>query len=589
MNQKTIMGKFLIWRARYLQDRYFVIILAAIIGFFTGIAAYLLKTSVFYLEKILTGKFHIENQNLWFVIYPACGIALTVLFMNFIIRDRVKHGIPRILYVISMQRGRMRRHKTFTSIFGGSLTAGFGGSIGLESTIISTGSAFGSSLAQYLRLNYKSVILLIGCGASGAMASIFTTPVAAVIFSLEVLMLDLTTISIIPLLMASVTGAITTKLFMAEQFLFNFDLTDPIDLSDIPYFALLGVVAGLVSLYFNRMNHFIRDKMDKLKNVSIKVAIGGVALGILIFVFPPLYGEGYNIIKMIVSGKAISLLDTTMFYSMRDSAWILLAFILMLIVFKVIATTLTIESGGIGGYFAPSAVMGGLTGYAFSGSLKYLGLNLSTTNFTLVGMAGVLAGVMHAPLTAIFLVAEITNGYQLIVPLMLTTSISFITIKLLDPHSIFTKLLAKRGELITHHKDQAVLRLLNVKRVIDKDLKTIKPGKKLADLIEVIEVSSRNIFPVVDEDLNYYGVVILDDIRQDMFHKEKWDTPVANYIIQSPEHVSTAESMESVMDKFRKTGYYNLPVIDNGKYVGFVSRANIFKAYRKTLIDVSFE
>lgn len=589
MSQKSMIGKFMIWRTKYLEDKYFVIILAAIIGFITGIAAYLLKNSVFYLEQFLTGKFHIENQNLWYVIYPACGIMITVLFLHFIIRDNVKHGIPRILYVISMQKGKMRRHKVFSSLIGGSLTAGFGGSIGLESPIISTGSTLGSTIGHLLRLNYKSVILLIGCGASGAMASIFTTPVAAVIFSLEVLMLDLTTLSIIPLLMASVTGAITTKLLLAEQFLFNFDLTEPISLSDIPYFAVLGVIAGFTSLYFNRISHFIKDFMDKIKSAYLKVLLGSVCLGVLVFVFPPLYGEGYDIIRLIVEGKAINLLDTTLFYSFRDSSWMLLAFMLMLVLFKVIATSLTIESGGIGGYFAPSAVMGGITGYAFAGSCNYLGNHLSSTNFTLVGMAAVLGAVMHAPLTSVFLVAEMTNGYQLIVPLMLTTSISYITIKILDPHSIFTKILAKRGELITHHKDQAVLRLMNVKKVIDTDLKTIKPGMTLADLTKVIEVSTRNIFPVVDDDLNYYGVVVMDDIRKDMFHKEKWDSPIEEYIIQAPEHVSTEMPMDVVMDKFRKTGYYNLPVIDNGKYVGFVSRANIFSAYRKTLIDVSFD
>lgn len=591
MSRRTFAGKFLIWRAKHMDERYFVIILAAFIGFFAGIAAYALKTSVFYIEQILTGQFHIENQNFWYVIYPGIGIILTVIFIRVIIKDNVKHGIPRILYVISKASGRMKRHKVFSSIVGGSFTAGFGGSIGLESPIISTGSSIGSTIANLLRLNFRSVILLIGCGASGAMASIFTTPVAAVIFSLEVLMLDLTTASIIPLLMASVTGAITTKLLLAEQMLFNFDFTDPIVISDIPYYAVLGIITGFVSLYFNRINHNIREKMGKIKDHTLKIAIGVIGLGLLIFLFPPLYGEGYDAIRLIVSGESHKLLETTFFYQWRDNIWVFSGFIILLLFLKVIATTLTIESGGIGGYFAPSAIMGGLTGFVFSNLFNDLHLekNLSETNFTLVGMAGVLGGVMHAPLTAIFLIAEMTNGYQLIVPLMLATAISFITIKTLDTHSIFTKLLARKGELITHHKDQAVLRLMNVKKVIDNDLKTIQPGKTLGDLIKLIEISKRNIFPVVDDDDNYYGVVVMDDIRKDMFHEEKWNNPIENYIIQAPAHVSTDESMETVMNKLKQTGNYNLPVVDNGKYIGFVSRANIFSAYRKTLIDVTYD
>ncbi len=591
MSRRTFVGKFLIWRAKHMDERYFVIILAAFIGFFAGIAAYALKTSVFYIEQILTGQFHIENQNFWYVIYPGIGIILTVIFIRVIIKDNVKHGIPRILYVISKASGRMKRHKVFSSIVGGSLTAGFGGSIGLESPIISTGCSIGSTIANLLRLNFRSVILLIGCGASGAMASIFTTPVAAVIFSLEVLMLDLTTASIIPLLMASVTGAITTKLLLSEQMLFNFDFTDPIIMSDIPYYAVLGIITGFVSLYFNRINHYIREKMGKIKDHTLKIGIGVIGLGLLIFLFPPLYGEGYDAIRLIASGESHKLLETTFFYQWRDNIWVFSGFIILLLFLKVIATTLTIESGGIGGYFAPSAIMGGLTGFVFSNLFNDLHLekNLSETNFTLVGMAGVLGAVMHAPLTAIFLIAEMTNGYQLIVPLMLATAISFITIKTLDTHSIFTKLLARKGELITHHKDQAVLRLMNVKKVIDNDLKTIQPGKTLGDLIKLIEISKRNIFPVVDDEDNYYGVVVMDDIRQDMFHEEKWKNPIEDYIIQAPANVSTDESMETVMNKLKQTGNYNLPVVDDGKYIGFVSRANIFSAYRKTLIDVTYD
>ncbi len=570
-----------------------MIVISALIGFLSGIAAYLLKYSVFYIEGFLTADFHIKQQNYRYVIYPAIGIFLTVLFIRYIIKDETRHGIPRILYVISRLGGRMKQHKVFSSLFGSSLTAGFGGSIGLEAPIISAGSTIGSSLGQLLRLDYKTTILLIGCGAAGAMASIFTTPIAAVIFSLEVLMLDLTISSIIPLLMASAVGAITTKLLLAEKILVHFEVNEPFVIGDVPYFLIFGILTGLVSLYFNRATETVTNLMEKFSNIWWRGLFGVTILGMLVFLFPPLYGEGYDAIRMIISGQSINLLDNSLFYSLRDSVWVFLGVLVFLILTKVIATTLTIESGGIGGIFAPSAVTGGLTGFAFARLLNESGLtkSLSEANFTLVGMAGVLGAVLHAPLTAIFLIAEMTNGYELMVPLMLTTTISFITIKTFDPHSIFTKKLAERGELLTHHKDQAVLTLLNIKDVIDKDIMTIPPEATLGDLTKVIARSKRNLFPVVDEDLKFRGLVILDDVREDMFEKEKYHTPVAKYILQplEKEKVYLEDSMETVMEKFNQTGNYNLVVLDRDVYVGFVSRANVFNAYRQTLIDVSHE
>ncbi len=593
MDDKTRIGRFLIWRTKHIQDRYFVIVLSAFIGFLSGIAAYLLKSSVFYIEELLTADFHIQQQNYRYVIYPAIGIFLTVLFIRYIIKDESRHGIPRILYVISKLGGKMKQHKMFSSLFGSSLTAGFGGSIGLEAPIISAGSSIGSSLGQLLRLNYKTTILLIGCGAAGAMASIFTTPIAAVIFSLEVLMLDLTISSIIPLLMASATGAITTKLLLAEKILVHFNINEPFALGDVPFFLLLGVITGLVSLYFNRVTESITDLMERFNNIWIKGLFGVTILGVLIFLLPPLYGEGYDAIRLIISGNSIKLLDNSFFYNFRDNAWLFLGFLLFLILMKVFATTLTIESGGIGGIFAPSAVTGGLSGFAFARLINEIGFtrHLSEANFTLVGMAGVLGAVLHAPLTAIFLIAEMTNGYELIVPLMLTTTISFVTIKTFDPHSIFTRRLAERGELLTHHKDQAVLTLLSIRDVIDTDIRTIPPEATLGDLIRVIAKSKRNLFAVVDKNLDFRGLVILDDVREDMFDKDKYDTPVARYLLQpmDNEKVYVDDSMESVMEKFNQTGNYNLVVLDKKKYVGFVSRANVFNAYRQTLIDVSHE
>jgi len=593
MYDKTLVGKFLIWRAKNLNDRYFIIILSAIIGFLAGIAAYLLKSSVFYIETLLTSSFEFDEQNYWFVVYPAIGIVLTVIFIRYIIKDETRHGIPRILYVISKLGGKMKQHKIFSSLVGGSLTAGFGGSIGLEAPIISTGSSMGSTLSQALRLNYKTTTLLIGCGAAGAMASIFTTPIAAVIFSLEVLMLDLTISSIIPLLMASATGAITTKLLLAEKMLIHFEISEPFVVSDVPFFLFLGILTGVVSLYFNRMTHAVTAKMEFIKSPYLRVFTGVTLLGILIFLFPPLYGEGYDAIRTIVSGNPLDLLNNSLFYPLRDNMWFFVAFIILIMLLKVVATTLTIESGGIGGIFAPSAITGGLVGFVFARIINDFAIvkPLSESNFTLVGMAGVLGAVLHAPLTAIFLIAEMTNGYELIVPLMLTSTISFVTIKTFDPHSIFTKRLAERGELLTHHKDQAVLTLLNIRDVIDTDVLSISAEANLGDLTKVIAKSKRNLFPVVDKDRKFLGLVIMDDVREDMFIKDKYGIPIAHYIRQplAGEKVSVDDSMEMVMEKFKRTGNYNLVVLNKGKYVGFVSRANVFNAYRQTLIDVSHE
>lgn len=591
MKSKAVIRRFLIWRLRNLPDNYFVIILSVIIGLGAGLASYLLKTFVYYIKNELTGFFNISSQNIWYILYPGIGIAVAVILIRFLIKDPSAHGIPRILYVISRLDGKMKRHKFFSSVLGSSFTAGFGGSIGLESPIISAGASIGSGLGQTLRLNYKNTTLLIGCGAAGAMASIFTTPIAAVIFSLEVLMLDLTTVSIIPLLIASVTGAITTKLLLADEILIHFSVTQPFEVNDVHLYILLGVLCGLVSLYFTWMHEYIKSQFRKIDHYFKKLLVGGLALGILIFLLPPLYGEGYAAIKLIMTGQSDQLLNNTALYDYREISWVFILFLGLLIVTKIIATTLTVEAGGIGGIFAPAAVMGGLTGFTIARGINMLGITnpLHEGNFTLVGMAGVLGGVLHAPLTAIFLIAEMTNGYELIVPLMLTTAISFITIKTFSPHSIFTRQLAESGNLITHDKDKTVLTLLNVKRVIDTDLLTISPDSNLGDLTKLIEKSKRNLFPVVDSDGHYLGVVDMDDVRLDMFHEDKYQRPISDYILDVKEKVSFSDSMEKVMEKFRNTGYYNLPVVENGKYVGFVSRANVFKAYRKVLQDVSME
>jgi CIC family chloride channel protein len=584
-------NRFNIWRRKHISDRQFVLILSGLIGLVSGVAAYLMKTFVIYLKDILITHFDVEESNVMLYIYPMIGILITVLFLRWVIRDDTPHGIARILFVISRNKGEMRKHKTFSSFIGGALTSGFGGSAGLESPIISTGSSIGSTLASVLGLNFKTKTLLIGCGAAAAMASIFTTPIAAVIFSMEVLMLDLTATSIVPLLISSIGGAVTAKLLMSDEVLFHFSLDNHFDLPDIPYYIVLGVVAGLVSLYFNRTNYFISRLMNNIEDRRYRTGIGMLLIGLLIFIFPVLYGEGYNFLKVIINEDPAELTFWSFFYDYRYNFWIFSAFLFMVLLMKVVATTITIESGGIGGIFAPAVFTGGITGFLFSSINNHINMarQLNEKSFTLVGMAAVLGGVLHAPLTAIFLAAEITNGYHLMLPLMITTTISYVTIKFFDSHSIFHRQLAERGHLLTHHKDKAVLTLLSVSSVIDKDFNTIGPEATLGDLVKEIAKSRRNIFPVIDQDGMFLGLVAMDDVREDMFKPELYDRPATDYMIQPLDSVSTSQTMEMVMKKFNETDYYNLPVIDNGKYVGFVSRSNVFSAYRKTLLEVSLD
>jgi CIC family chloride channel protein len=579
---------FLLLRKKLRPD-VFILILAMIIGILAGISSFLLKTFVFKIDQFVT-NFSFDNSiDYLYLVSPGIGILLTYLLFKYIIKDESRHGIPRILYVISRLDGKMKYHKAFSSMLGGALTAGFGGSIGLESPIISSGSSFGSGIGHILKLNFKTKTLLIGCGAAGAMASIFTTPVAAIVFALEVLMLDLTISSIIPLLVASASGAITAKILTSEELLFNFSNNSPFDLADIPYYLVFGVLGGLVSLYFTNTHFVIARYFSKFKKYRSKLLIGTILLGILIFLFPALYSEGYDMIRDIMNGQAEEILKHSYAYEFRDNVYIFLGYIVLIILLKIIATSITIEAGGIGGIFAPAAVTGGLLGFLFSRfSNTFLPFNhLNEDNFTLVGMSTILAAVLHAPLTAIFLVVEMTNGYGLIVPLMLTTAISYVTNRTFNSHSIFTKILAEQGNLITHHKDQTILTLLQVKHVIDNDLLTIKPNSTLKELTLLISKSKRNLFPVVDEDGKYYGLIDMDDVREVMFQPDLYKTPIEKYMMQAKEHVSTKDTMEKVMQKFKNTGYYNLPVIDDGLYIGFVSRANIFTAYREMLNELS--
>ncbi|MBN2746854.1 MAG: chloride channel protein [Bacteroidales bacterium] len=579
------------WLKEKSRYRAFIILLSIIIGLVVGVAASLMKTLVLFIKDFIISQMAADHSNPLFFVLPIIGILLTIAFMKWIIRDDVRHGIPRILYVLSNKKGHMQKHKTFSSFVGGAITAAFGGSAGLESPIISTGAATGSYLSQLLRLDFKTTSLLIGCGAAGAISSIFYTPIAAVIFAIEVLMLDLTTVSIIPLLITTITGATTANLLMPQEALFQFSITEFMDASEIPLLIFLGVITGLLSVYFNRVSHGIQRLLNHPKKVWVYRTIGLLSLGLLIYLFPPLYGEGYDTLKSVMIDGSDEIMQLSLFQAFSDKYWIIIAFLFFLVMLKVITTTLTIETGGVGGIFAPAVFTGGTIGYIFAsiGNKVFSGLNLSGESYAIVGMAGVLGGVLHAPLTAIFFAAEITNGYTLMLPLMLVTAIAFATNLLFERHSIFTRQLAEQGRLLTHHKDQNVLTLLPLSSVIDKDFTTINPDCTLGDLTKIISKSHRNIYPVVDSENNFLGVITLDEVREDMFDTSLHHKPVKSYVIQPLDKVGSQDSMEDVMKKFNETHYYNLPVIDDGKYVGFVSRSNTFLAYRKTLLDITMD
>lgn len=551
--------------------------------------ALILKTAVYRGREFLLEGINWSYQNYLFFLYPMIGVGLTLVFKKYIIRDSVKHNITSLLHAISKRNSIVKLHKTYSSVIGSIITAGFGGSIGLESPIISSGAAIGSNMARTFHLNYKEITVMLACGASGAIAAIFNTPIAAIVFALEVLLIDLSRFSLIPLLIASVSGAITTKLFLDEDILIEFAITHAFEIRDIPFFILLGILSGLTSVYFTKMFLWIENRFENIRLLRKRMLIGGLCLGILIFYFPALYGEGYNMVKALVGGRLDEVFQSSLFENYTHIWYMVVIFIGAMVFLKVVAASITLGAGGIGGIFAPSVFTGAMLGFLFVYVYNHfqLGEPLSSSNFTLVGMASVLGGVLHAPLTGIFLIAEITSGYELIVPLMLSTTISFITVKCLQKESIITIQLAKKGELITHNKDQAVLRFMQLSKLIETDLKSINENASLGDLVKVISKSKRNIFPVLTEDGILIGVVLLDEVREIMFNEEMYSTSIRNLMIMPPATIKYEDTMEIVLKKFTETGAWNLPVIDKGKYVGFVSKSKLFSAYRQHLIQIT--
>lgn len=578
------------WRERHLKENQFVILLALFVGVICGFAAQLLKYLIHLISNFLTAHVVTTEANYVYLIYPAVGILLSLLFVKYVVKHNISHGVTRVLFAISQRKSRLKKKYTWASIVASSITIGFGGSVGAEGPIVHTGAAIGSNIGQAFRLSPKVLMILVGCGAAAGIAGIFRAPIAGMLFTLEVLMIDLTGMTVMPLLVASISGAVVAYVLEGYNAEFFFNLSEPFATSKIPYTIILGIVCGLVSLYFNRMIFFSENFFRRTSNVWLKYFCGSIVVVVLIFLFPPLYGEGYDAINNLLDGNASSIVQGTLFYFDRHSIWFIALYIGLIVLTKVFATSATNGAGGVGGTFAPSLFVGAMTGFLFAYVLNNLdiGIELSHKNFALMGMAGVMSGVMFAPLMAIFLTAEMTGGYDLFLPLLIVSSLSYMTIKAFVPYSIYSMRLAKRGELMTHAKDKAVLTMLNIESVVEKDFKEVHPEMTLKDMVDTIATSNRNLFPVTDENGTLKGIVLLDDIRNIMFRTDLYrKMTVSRFMAMPPARVDITDSMAHVMKIFDKTNAWNLPVVKDGKYVGFVSKSKIFNSYREILRNYS--
>lgn len=579
--------KFLMWRERHVKERTFILFVAFLVGIFGGLAALLLKLLIHFISSVLTSQIDVSAGNYVYIIFPAIGVIISALYVRYVVKDNISHGVTRVLYAISQNKSRLKRHNIYTSIVASSVTIGFGGSVGAEGPIVYTGAAIGSNIGQLFRMSPRTLMILVGCGAAAGIAGIFKAPIAGMLFTLEVLMLDLTAVSVMPLLIASITSATIAYMYTGYEFEFFFVQSDDFYMAKIPFVIILGLFCGLVSLYFTRVMNMMETFFGRFKNVWIRTAIGCVILSGLVFVFPPLYGEGYGSITGLLSGDTSSIVNGSIFYGDRNSIWFLVLFISLIIATKAFATSATNGAGGVGGTFAPSLYVGCMAGFLFAYIINLIGFDipLSTKNFALIGMAGVMSGVMHAPLMAIFLTAELTGGYDLFLPLLIVSTISYGTIKFFEPYSIYTMRLAKRGELLTHQKDKAVLTLLKIDNVIEKDFLPVSPDMSLKDMVDVIAKSSRNLFPVLDASGRMMGVVLLDDIRNIMFRPDLYRKMyVSKFMAVPPAKIVIGENMDKVMKTFDDCGAWNLPVVEpDGTYVGFVSKSKIFNSYRRVL------
>ncbi len=574
-----------------MQENRLLFILSVFVGICSGLAAVLLKQSVHFMARIAKTLIDNPQYSFFYILLPGVGIFLSFLLIKYLIKDNIGHGVTKVLIAISRHDSRIKPHNIWSSIVTSTVTIGFGGSVGAEAPIVYTGAAIGSNIARTLGLSYKHMTILLGCGAAGAVAGIFKAPLAGVLFTLEILLFNISMTSLLPLLTSAVTATAVSYFLLGNTVVFNNDIM-PFNLGNLPYYILLGVLTGFVSLYFTRVTISTEDRLGKIKNPYFKWILSATGLGILIFLFPPLYGEGYDSLTSLLNNDIPSAIGSTVFGDLFSSGWFIPVFFIAIIIFKVFAMTFTNAGGGVGGTFGPTLFIGGVTGFVVARIINLSGLHpLPEANFALVGMAGLMSGVMLAPLTAIFLIAEITGGYELIMPLIITSAISFATIRTFESYSIYTKRIAKQGSLLTHDNDQAVLTLMKTDKLIETDFTSVSPDALLEDLIKIVAGSKRNLFPVVDRSGYLKGIIILDDIRNIMFERELYKKITVKQLMCEPvDFVRADDSMESVMSKFDSTSAWNLPVLDKDlKYAGFVSKSKIFSEYRNLLQQVSHD
>ncbi len=591
--QDRIVFSISVWTRKHLSAKQFLLILALLVGIGSALAAQVLKLLIHEIEHLLTSQFDVTRANWLFLVYPVVGIFLTALFIKYVVRDDIGHGVTKILYALSRKQGNIRSHNRWSSVIASAITIGFGGSVGAESPIVLTGSAIGSHLGQMFKLDHKTMILLIGCGASGAVAGIFKAPIAGLMFTLEVLMVDLTMGSLLPLLVSCLTATCITYAWTGTQPMFNFVLNDPFTVERVPTAVLLGIFCGFISLYFTRVMNSFEQVFGKLGNMYAKLALGGSVLAVLIYCFPSLYGEGYNTISMLLSGGggAEAVLNNSLFYGHAD--W-LIVYLCLILLFKVFATTATNGGGGCGGTFAPSLFLGCIGGFVFSRLWNTYGVfdvAVPETNYALLGMAGVMSGVFHAPLTGVFLIAELTGGYDLFLPLMIVSVASYLTIHAFERHSIYAMRLARKGELLTHHKDQSVLTLMSLDAIIDKERPKLRPDMYLGQIVQAISTSKSLHFAVVGLEGGLLGVINVNSIRKIIFRSELYRMYHAEQLMQQPQvTLRTDDSMQTIMEKFARCDAGTLPVLSpDDKYVGFVSRTRLLAAYRQVIKDFSEE
>ena len=567
-------------------------ILSLFVGVACGLASVLLKVLIELIHHNLTSWFANQSYNYLYLIYPGIGMLIAMLFVRYVVKDNIGHGVTKVLQAVSKNESKIKPHNMWTSIAASSVTIGFGGSVGAEAPIVYTGAAIGSNVARYMGLSYKNMTILLGCGAAGAVAGIFKAPLAGVLFTLEILLFNISMSSILPLLLSTISATVVSYIFLGDQLPFECTLS-PFSMGNMPFYIILALSCAAFSVYFTRMTLWLEDKIKSIQRPFVRWAISASCLGLLIFLFPPLYGEGYGHLHSLLNGSMINLEGQTVLGFFMRSSWSVPVFFLLILLLKVFSMSFTNAGGGVGGTFGPTLFIGAISGFVVARTINLIGGGaiVPEQNFVLVGMAGLMAGVMQAPMTAIFLIAEISGGYDLLIPLILTATVSYGVTRMIEPYSIYTKRIAKRGELLTHDSDQAVLTLLKTSELVEADFGTIKIDATLRDLVNVVSKSSRNIFPVVDSRNHFQGFVSLEDIRRDMFKTELYDSQhVYNYMKSAPAYVYVDEKMDSVMKKFETTGAWNLPVVEKDRtYVGFVSKSKIFSSYREQLKQVSHD